>query len=246
LQRRIPEEPGMISPVRRKRDPFVGTHALMVMTPYDLKILLHLTQAREISLSDMGLCRLYQAERAPGSPITLAGPCLGAPQAVIALEKLIALGAQKIWVLGWCGSIQPSLRIGDLLIPSAAVSEEGTSRHYPIGDREVAPDWQLAQALEERLAQRGSSFLRGAVWTTDAPYRETVAKITRYQGERIMAVEMEMSALLTVAIYRSVSLAGLLVVSDELFDSVWRPGFSDPGLKKASRMAGETLLDLVT
>jgi purine-nucleoside phosphorylase len=100
--------------------------------------------------------------------------------------------------------------------------------------------------LEERLAQRGSSFLRGAVWTTDAPYRETVAKITRYQGERIMAVEMEMSALLTVAIYRSVSLAGLLVVSDELFDSVWRPGFSDPALKKASRMAGETLLDLVT
>jgi len=47
-----------------------------------------------------------------------------------------------------------------------------------------------------------------------------------------------------VAAYRSVSLAGLLVVSDELFDLKWRPGFSDPLLKKNTRLAGELLLRL--
>jgi len=55
---------------------------------------------------------------------------------------------------------------------------------------------------------------------------------------------MEISALLTVAAYRSVSLAGLLVVSDELSDLKWRPGFSNPLLKKNTRLAGELLLSL--
>ena len=66
-----------------------------------------------------------------------------------------------------------------------------------------------------------------------------------YQRRGILAVEMEMSALMTLAIYRAVSMTGLLVVSDELFDLKWRPGFSDPSLTEASRTAGEVILGLV-
>lgn len=60
----------------------------------------------------------------------------------------------------------------------------------------------------------------------------------------ILAVEMEISALMTVAIYRSIAMAGLLVVSDELFQLKWRPGFSNSLLKKSSRAAGKVLLRL--
>jgi len=56
---------------------------------------------------------------------------------------------------------------------------------------------------------------------------------------------MEMSALMTLAIYRSVKLAALLVVSDELFDLNWRRGFSDPKFKKRSHLAADLLLGLV-
>ena len=61
-----------------------------------------------------------------------------------------------------------------------------------------------------------------------------------------MAVEMEMSALMTLALYRAVRLSGMLVVSDELFDLKWHSGFKDPKLRKTSRVAAKVLLDLVT
>ena len=94
------------------------------------------------------------------------------------------------------------------------------------------------------MVEQGFTFTRGEIWTTDAIYRETPEKVRRYQEEGVLAVEMESAALLTVAAYRSVSLAGLLVVSDELSDLKWRPGFSNPVLKENTRLAGELLLRL--
>ena len=84
------------------------------------------------------------------------------------------------------------------------------------------------------------------VWTTDAPYRETPNKVLAYQQQGVLAVEMEMSALMTLAVYRGVSMAGLLVVSDELFEMKWKPGFSNPLLKKNSRAAARALLAAIT
>ena len=75
-------------------------------------------------------------------------------------------------------------------------------------------------------------------------YRETPSKVRAYRDQGILAVEMEMSALMTVGIYRSVRVAGLLVVSDELFDLKWRAGFKDPGFRESRRFAGECLLGL--
>jgi nucleoside phosphorylase len=97
---------------------------------------------------------------------------------------------------------------------------------------------------EEALKKQGLPFSKGAVWTTDAIYRETPEKVRTYQGLGVLAVEMEMSALMTVAIYRSVAVAGLLVVSDELSHLRWRPGFSRPLLAKNTRAAGEVLISL--
>lgn len=127
----------IVYPLRRKKDPFVGPDALMAMTPADVHALKKILKLREIPMIDVGLCRFYQAEKeSPGPALTLVGPILGAPQAVIAMEKLIVLGAKRIWILGWCGSLQPGLSIGDLVVPVRAVSEEGTSRHYPVGERD--------------------------------------------------------------------------------------------------------------
>jgi uridine phosphorylase len=235
----------IVYPLRRKKDPFVGPDALMAMTPADVHALKKILKLREIPMIDVGLCRFYQAEKeSPGPALTLVGPILGAPQAVIAMEKLIVLGAKRIWILGWCGSLQPGLSIGDLVVPVRAVSEEGTSRHYPVGEREIACSPELNRMLEASLLSLGRPFRRGAVWTTDAPYRETVEKVMAYQAQGILAVEMEMSALMTLALYRSVSVAGLLVVSDELFDLKWKPGFSHPSLKKASQTSCEILAQL--
>ncbi len=128
------------------------------------------------------------------------------------------------------------------MIPTTAHSEEGTSTHYPVPETRPESDAMLNRRLQEALNTKGLPFRTGEVWTTDAPYRETLDKVKHYQRLGVLAVEMEMSALMTVARFRAVSVAALLVVSDELFDLKWKPGFSDPLLVKRSRAAAEILL----
>jgi uridine phosphorylase len=160
------------------------------------------------------------------------------------LEKLIALGAQRLWVLGWCGSLQPDLRIGDLVVPITAFSEEGTSAHYPVDEQSRRSDPCLNEHLKRALHRANLPFRAGPVWTTDAIYRETRAKVAEYGSMGILAVEMEISALISVAAYRSVALAGVLVVSDELSSLEWRHGFNANEVPRRSRDACRVLLDI--
>jgi len=161
------------------------------------------------------------------------------------MEMIIPLGVKRIWVFGWCGSLDPTLRIGDLVIPTSGISEEGTSQHYPIGEMPLTTDTELNEILAEALEKEGQTFRRGMVWTTDAPFRETPSKVKEFQNRGVLAVDMEMSALMTLAIFRDIKLTGLLVVSDELFDLKWNPGFSSPEFQKGLGFAREFLFSLV-
>jgi len=233
---------GLIRPLKRTNDPPAGADVLLALIPQNLDHLVNYVRCENPVSYDLGFFRMCPVK---GGSITLCGPFLGAPQAVMGVEKLIALGAKRVWVYGWCGSLQPDLKIGDLVIPTGAISEEGTSRHYPVGDRPVTTDEALNQRIEAALKEGGYAFRKGTVWTTDAPYRETPHKVKAYKEEGVLAVEMEMSALMTLAVFRSVRLTGLLVVSDELFDLKWHTGFSDPKFKDTSRRAAELLLRVI-
>ncbi|MEW6669617.1 MAG: nucleoside phosphorylase [Thermodesulfobacteriota bacterium] len=238
-------EEGIVRPVKRKSDPGVGPEAILVIIPSDLDYLQEITQARRSTTHDMGHFKLHRVERERGKCFSIAGPFLGAPHAAMGMEKMIALGASRIFVLGWCGSLQQRVRIGDFVIPTDALSEEGTSRHYPIGERPARTDMALTVRLEDALRGSGGTTWRGPVWTTDAVYRETPSKILQYQGMGVLAVDMETSALITLGVYRSVQVAGLLVVSDELSDLKWKPGFRSPVFREACRSAARVLLNIM-
>jgi nucleoside phosphorylase len=231
----------VIQPRRGKNEPALGPDALMVVISQDLT---RLSKLKPMDCFDQGFFKIFRMKEKTSGSLSLAGPFLGAPQAAMVMEKIIALGAKRICLFGWCGSLQPDLNIGDLVIPLHALAEEGTSGHYPIGKRKPGTDQKLNRILEGILDQEGLPFRKGTVWTTDAPYRETVSKVKTYQEKGVLAVEMEMSALMTLAAYRSVELSGLLVVSDELFDLKWHRGFSSPVFKKRCELAGNLLLDL--
>ena len=239
------KDPGLIRPVKGKSDPQLGPDAVMAMIPSDLDYLVSLCKGGKVTSFSLSFFTLYQVER-NGVCFSLSGPFLGSPQAVMGLEKLIVLGAKRIWVTGWCGSLSVDLRIGDLVLPSGALSEEGTSMHYPIGKKALKTDEDLNGMLEERLKKRGLKFEKGEVWTTDAPYRETPAKIEKYSSIGALAVDMEMSALITVSLYRKVKLTGLLVVSDELFQLRWKSGFSSPDLAKGVNLAEDVLMETIS
>jgi purine-nucleoside phosphorylase len=236
-----PHEEGLIRPMKKTAEPTAAPDALMAMIPADIAYLLDHNRAGFTPPLDQVFFKIHLFQETGKIPLTLCGPFLGAPQAVMGMEKLIAMGARRIWVLGWCGSIQPDLKVGDLVLPTQAVSEEGTSQHYPIGKKKAGTDQVMTRILGESLDREGHTYRTGAVWTTDAPYRETPSKVSEYGRKGVLAVEMEMAALMTLSRYRSVRLAGLLVVSDELADLKWRPGFRDPRFKAMSRFAADFL-----
>lgn len=233
----------LVRPVRGGRDPDVSPDLIVCMVEPILDRLVSRFEAVPVSVPGAALYRVWEARPGPDEPplVTLAGPFLGAPHAVLGLEKMIALGARRIWVTGWCGSLQPDLGIGELVMPLDAHSEEGTSWHYPLHGHTPVADEGMRGVIASALSGREVKARTGRVWTTDAPYRETRHKVRAFRDEGLVAVEMELSALLTVSAFRGVRLACLLVVSDELAGLTWRPGFRSPRLREGEAAVAEVL-----
>ncbi len=240
-------ERAVISPVAGRNTPPLSADVIMAMTYWDLCLLARMTGAEKMPGGVGGLYSIYRvAKGGKRRAFAVAGPFLGAPQAVIGLEQIIARGGMRVWVLGWCGSLQHDIKVGALLVPEGAVSEEGTSSHYISGGRIPAPAREMAERICAEASLRGIEIRKGSVWTTDALYRETASKVASYQRGGLLAVEMEMSALLTVAAYRGISLAGLLVVSDELASLKWRHGFGSEELRNATKEACLMMIELAS
>lgn len=230
----------IINPVKGKRSPKTGPVAVMAATRQDLEALRILLGKTEQDSLPLMLSRLYHHE----SGISLAGPFIGAPYAAMLLENLIAWGARWIIFIGLCGGISQKVKIGDVVVPSSAWIDEGTSRHYT---REwgtpAVPSENVVACIGKSLHNAGLAHHEGSVWTTDAVFRETPEKVKRYQGEGALAVEMETSALFTIARFRGIQLAAVHVVSDELSKMIWKPGFRDDRFKKSCRAVREAVWD---
>jgi purine-nucleoside phosphorylase len=169
---------------------------------------------------------------------------IGAPAAVLNIEEAIALGLRRVVTFGSCGSLVNTLPIGSFVIPSFAISDEGTSRHYG-RSRHAKPDPFLVRSLREVCLRQGIPARDGGTWTTDAPYRESRQIVRRLARRGVISVDMETSALYQVAGVRGAKIASLFVVSDELAGPEWNPGFDDPrhvaGLRRAATVVLEAL-----
>ncbi len=225
----------IINPCKDKGDPELPSTGLLLINPTEAKAGLHLAKSKGGQQHFLFNSRLALIpEKESSRPFFIAGPAVGAPMAVLALEKLIVLGARRIITFGWCGSLSNTLQIGDVLLPTWAISNEGTSAHYPVNSRPEshAP---TRHSLSEGLAAQGLTTLSGPVWSTDAPYRESFAQVNQLGEQNILGVEMEYAALIAAAAFRRVELTAVLLVSDELWSGKWKPGFRTKEFKKKSR-----------
>lgn len=174
----------------------------------------------------------------------VAGPAIGAPMAALTLEKLIALGAKRIILFGWCGAIDEELKIGDVVVPDAAISGEGTSQYYLEENMQPEVHSSLRIKLLHLLQDNNVSVKGGCVWSTDAIYREKRSYLKALHREKnVVAVDMEFSALCSVAAFREVEFAAVLVVSDEIWAKSWRPGFSDKQFRQNAAKMRRLLID---
>lgn len=229
----MPDRRAIVNPVRGKTPPATGRMAILAATESDLRLLGRLAETPLVEHRKFYMSQL-QIHADAHRRFALAGPLVGAPYAAMLLDTLAVWGVDKILFVGWCGSISARVKAGDIIVPGNAMVDEGTSGHYCSPSCHVAlPNRQLEQHARLALEHHQAPYHEGAIWTTDAIFRETVEKVKHYQAQGALAVEMELSAIFSVAGFRAVQAAGILVVSDELSDYQWRPGFKTPAFKKS-------------
>ncbi len=234
----------IVNPSKPKNAPNLGPLAVMAATRPDLFSLCKVFNFDQEDFYRLMISRLY-VDRLQPEGVSVTGPFVGAPYAVMLLETLIAWGARKIIFLGWCGAVSEKLKIGDLILPTSAIIDEGTSGHYGQKDTGVShASFSLVSAIQQVLNQNQIDFQSGTIWTTDAVYRETRHLVERHQQDGTLAVEMELSALYSAAQFRGVALAGILVVSDELSSLDWRPGFKEKRFVESRRIACNVVAEL--
>lgn len=147
---------------------------------------------------------------------------IGAPTVAIVLEELSTRGVRSVIGVGFAGGLGPDMRPGDVVVCSEALRDEGTSYHYLAPAPTVLPDAELTGRLRNELGDAAV----GPTWTTDAPYRETVAEIAHFRSEGVLTVDMEAAALFAVASVCGVSAAAAFSVSDILDGARWQPSFT--------------------
>lgn len=183
--------------------------------------------------SEMGPQAVYETAW-NGRRIAFLQPGLGAPLVVGSLEEVIALGCRKFITCGYAGALADSLDTGHVVIPVAAVRDEGTSFHYMPPGREIGPTPRALAAIEAELGQSGFPYVSGKTWTTDAFYRETPDRVRRRRAEGCITVEMEASAMFALAHFRGVELATILYAGDDLSGELWdaRSGHRTTGIRQ--------------
>ena len=166
----------------------------------------------------------------------------GAPATVALAEALIAAEIKQLIVFGEAGSISPKIDIGEILIPTFAIREEGVSYHYLPPNVRAEPSSSLLRKIEAFLDEEGIRYKMGGVWTTDAPFRETMDKVLAHSEAGALAVEMECSAIFCLSKYREADSAAILVITDTLHEGVWKPAFQEAKVINVEKKVSETLM----
>ncbi|MCL4871834.1 MAG: GNAT family N-acetyltransferase [Anaerolineae bacterium] len=170
--------------------------------------------------SEMGDAPVYLLQ-VDGQPVILFHAAVGGSAAAAFLEELIALGGRKFIVCGGAGALDKAVTLGHLVVPTAAIRDEGTSYHYLPPDREIQPHPDAVTALVKVLQRDHVPYLLGKTWTTDAIYRETPAMVQLRRDEGCLTVEMEAAAFFAVAQFRGVTLGQILYGGDDLSSEQW-------------------------
>jgi len=186
-----------------------------------------------------------------GVGISVTSTGIGSPSTAIAVEELLRIGADTFIRVGTMGGIHSRLAPGTLVIGSAAVRLEGTSRQYVRVEYPAAASYEVVAALVEAAESLGAPYEVGVVASTDSFYlgqgrpgyggymtREAAGIIPDLASAGVLGFEMEASALFTLAgIYGARAGCVCTVVANRVTDEF----VVGAGVREASRVGNEAV-----
>jgi len=153
----------------------------------------------------------------PEKDITMINYGVGSPVAGIVMHCLSFLDDLKtVLMLGMCGGIADDLEIGDLVIPTASIRDEGTSSHYLPKDVPALPNFGINRVAEHVIRkEKGKLPKTGIMHTTDYRMWEFDQDFIQYiLKHRIIAIDMEIATLFSVGYALDVPTGAIMLVSD--------------------------------
>ncbi len=186
-----------------------------------------------------------------GVRISVTSTGIGAPSAAIAVEELLRVGADTFIRVGTTGAIQPEIELGDLIISSAAVRLDGTSKQYVMPEYPAVASYEVVLALIEAAETVGARYWVGVTASTDSfylgqgrpgfkDYMQSWAKniLSDLRAARVLNFEMEAAAIFTMSNIYGARAGCVCAVIANRINNTFKPGV---GINIAIKVANEAV-----
>jgi AMP nucleosidase len=148
--------------------------------------------------------------------ITIINFSMGSANAATIMDLLSAIEPKACLFLGKCGGLKKKNKLGDFILPLAAIRGEGTSDDYFPPEVPALPAFTLQRAVSTTIREMGKDYWSGTVYTTNRRVWEHDEDFKEYLREvRAMAIDMETATLFVTGFANEISTGALLLVSDQ-------------------------------
>ncbi len=148
--------------------------------------------------------------------ITIISFGMGSPNAATIMDLLSAVSPIAVLFLGKCGGLKKKNKLGDLILPIAAIRSDGTSNDYLPNEVPALPAFKLQIAVSNTISRYKLEYWTGTVYTTNRRVWEYDDRFKKYLVKtRAMAIDMETATIFTVGFANEIPTGALLLVSDQ-------------------------------
>lgn len=148
--------------------------------------------------------------------ISIINFSMGSPNAATVMDLLSAIAPKAALFLGKCGGLKKKNKVGDLILPIAAIRGDGTSNDYFPQEVPALPAFALQKAISTTIRDYGLDYWTGTVYTTNRRVWEHDTAFKAYLKKiRAMAIDMETATIFMTGFYNSIPSGALLLVSDQ-------------------------------
>ena len=153
---------------------------------------------------------------ATAGEITVINFGMGSANAATVMDLLSAIKPEACLFLGKCGGLKKKNKLGDLILPIAAVRGDGTSNDYYPPEVPALPAFALQKAISTTIRNHDKDYWTGTVYSTNRRVWEHDEAFKAYLHRiRCMAIDMETATIFTVGFYNEIPSGALLLVSDQ-------------------------------
>jgi AMP nucleosidase len=148
--------------------------------------------------------------------ITIINFGMGSPGAATIMDLLSAIHPEAVLFLGKCGGLKKKNKVGDLILPIAAIRGEGTSNDYFPPEVPALPAFALQKAISTTIRDYARDYWTGTCYTTNRRVWEHDEEFKLYLKRlRAMAIDMETATIFTTGFANKIPTGALLLISDQ-------------------------------